>query len=106
MQLSEPLHALFGTDFDCLQKVENTIIPSDVVAAIKNPIAMKKQSPYSFGHICQTDNNLRGVIFYHTPMLPSYDPENTLPPATAKTRTASSCPSHFLQNEVKSHYHA
>ena len=29
-------------------------------------------------------------------MVPSYDPENTLPEATASTLTASSCPSHFL----------
>ena len=35
-------------------------------------------------------------LTYHTPMVPSYDPENTLPAATASTRTASSCPSHFL----------
>lgn len=35
--------------------------------------------------------------FHHTPMVPSYEPEKTLPAATASTRTASSWPSHFLQ---------
>lgn len=39
---------------------------------------------------------------HQMPMLPSYEPENTFPPAAASTRTASSWPSHFLTHLKRS----